>query len=149
MSFSQRWQTMSAICQRRACRGVIHISCEYWAVNRKRCFACCVYISVDKYCKTLIINRQLSPVMVEKYVYKAGIKVLSGHCGRVCLWTVRLSVARARGRDGCRRQLSPLSKEGFPALRTRLVCVAKKPSLPRKQGFFLRTESTENMGICI
>ena len=38
-------------------------------------------ISVDKYCKTLIINRQLSHVMVEKYVYKAGIKVLSGHCG--------------------------------------------------------------------
>ena len=78
MSFSQRWQTMSAICQRRACRGVIHISCEYGAVNRKRCFTCCMCISVDKYCKTLIINRQLSHVMVEKYVYKAGIKVLSG-----------------------------------------------------------------------
>lgn len=81
MSFSQRWQTMSAICQRRACRGVIHISCEYGAVNRKRCFADYMCISVDKYCKTLITNRQLSPVMVEKYVYKAGIKVLSGHCG--------------------------------------------------------------------
>ena len=73
---------MPAICQRHACRGVIHISCEYGAVNRKRCFASCVYISVDKYCKTLIINRQLSHVMVEKYVYKAGIKVLSGHCRR-------------------------------------------------------------------
>ena len=81
MSFSQLWQTVPAVCQRRACRGVIHISCEYWAVNRKRCFACCVCISVDKYCKTLIINRQLSHVMVEKYVYKAGIKVLSEHCG--------------------------------------------------------------------
>ena len=59
MSFSQRWQTVSAVCQRRACRGVIYISCEYGVVNRKRCFADCVCISVDKYCKTLIINRQL------------------------------------------------------------------------------------------
>lgn len=72
---------MPAICQRRACRGVIHISCEYGAANRKRCFADCMCISVDKYCKMLIINRQLSPVMVEKYVYKACIKAVSGHCG--------------------------------------------------------------------
>lgn len=148
MSFSQRWQTVSVVCQRHACRGVIHASCEYGAVNRKRCFAYYMCISVDKYCKMLIINSHLSPVMVEKDVYKAGIKVLSGIV-EGCLWTVRLSVARTREREGCRRQLSPLSKEDFPALRTRLVCVAKKPSLPRKQGFFLRTESTENRGICI
>lgn len=79
--FLQRCQTVSAVCQRRACRGVIHASCEYGAANRKRCFADYMCISVDKYCKTLIINRRLSPIIVEKYVYKAGIKVVSGHCG--------------------------------------------------------------------
>ena len=79
--FLQRCQTVSVVCQKRACHGVIHISCEYGAVNRKRRFADYMCISVDKYCKTLIINRQLSPVMVEKYVYKAGIKMFSGHRG--------------------------------------------------------------------
>ena len=114
--FSQHWQTVPVLSTMRACRGVIHISCEYGAVNRKRRFADCMCISVDKYCKTLIINRQLSPVMVEKYVYKAGIKVLSRASGRVCLWTVRLSVTTAREREGCRRQLRTLSKQDFPAL---------------------------------
>ena len=147
MSFAQRWQTVSAVCQRRACRGVIHISCEYGAVNRKRCFARCVYISVDKYCKILIINKQLSHVMVEKYVYKAGIKVLSGHCGGdVCGQCACLSRVRGNVRVVAAR-FARFQKKA--ALRTRLVCVAKKPSLPRKQGFFLRTESTENRGICI
>ena len=79
--FSQLWQTVPAVSTMRACRVVIHISCEHGAVNRKRRFADYMCISVDKYCKMLIINRQLSPVMVEKYVYKAGIKMFSGHRG--------------------------------------------------------------------
>lgn len=97
--FSQRWQTVPILSIRRVCRGVIHISCEYGAVNRKRCFADCMCISVDKYCKTLIINRQLSPVMVEKYVYKAGIKVLSEHReGYACGEYACLSRWRRNGR---------------------------------------------------
>lgn len=115
-----------AVCQRRACRGVIHISCEYGAVNRKRCFACCMCISVDKYCKRLIINRQLSTVMVEKYVYKAGIKVLSGHCGgdacgqRACL---------SRGRGNVRVAAASFAR------------FQKKTSLHCEQGLFVLQRS--------
>lgn len=97
--FSQRLQTVPVLSTMRACRGVIHISCEYGAVNRKLCFADCMCISVDKYCKRLIINRQLSPVMVEKYVYKAGINVLSGHRGGyACGQYACLSRGRGNGR---------------------------------------------------
>lgn len=97
--FSQRWQTVPVPSTMCACRGVIHISCEHGAVNRKRCFADCMCISVDKYCKILIINRQLSPVMVEKYVYKAGIKVLSWHRGGyACGECACLSRGRGNGR---------------------------------------------------
>ena len=104
MSFAQCWQTVSAVCQRRACRGVIHISCEYGAVNRKQCFADYMCISVDKYCKTLIINRQLSPVMVEKYVYKAGIKMFLGHRGGyACGQYACLSRGRGNGRVAAAR----------------------------------------------
>lgn len=139
---------VSGVCQRRACRGVIHISCEYRAVNRKRCFARCVYISVDKYCKTLIINRQLSPVMVEKYVYKAGIKVLSWHCGRdACGQCACLSRGRGNVRVAAasfarfQKKASLHCEQGLFVLQRSLLYLANKASFcgrkARKTGVYV------------
>ena len=146
--FSQRWQTVPVLSTMRACRGVIHIFCEHGAVNRKRRFVCCVDISVDKYCKTLIINMRLSPVMVEKYVYKAGIKVLSGHCGEdACGQCACLS--RGRGDVGVaaasfarfQKKASLHCEQGLFVLQRRLLYLAKKPSFcgrkARKTGVYV------------
>lgn len=146
--FLQRWQTVPAVCQRRACRGVIHISCEYGAVNRKRCFAYCMCISVDKYCKILIINRQLSHVMVEKYVYKAGIKVLSGHCGGdACEQCACLSRGRGNVRVAAasfarfQKKASLHCEQGLFVLQRSLLYLANKTSFcgrkARKTGVYV------------
>lgn len=139
---------MPAVCQRRACRGVIHISCEYGKVNRKRCFACCVCISVDKYCKILIINRQLSHVMVEKYVYKAGIKVLSRYMGGdACGQCTCLSRGRGNVRVAAasfahfQKKTSLHCEQGLFVLQRSLLYLANKASFcgrkARKTGVYV------------
>ena len=146
--FLQRWQTVPVLSTMRACRGVIHIFCEHGAVNRKRCFACCMCISVDKYCKILIINRQLSPVMVEKYVYNAGIKVLSGHCGRdACGQCACLSRRRGNGRVAAasfarfQKKASLHCEQGLFVLQRSLLYLANKASFcgrkARKTGVYV------------
>lgn len=147
-SFSQRWQTVPVLSIMRACRGVIHISCEHGAVNRKRRFADYMCISVDKYCKMLIINRQLSHVMVEKYVYKAGIKMFSLYMGwDACGQCACLSRGRGNVRVAAasfarfQKKASLHCEQGLFVLQRRLLYLAKKPSFcgrkARKTGVYV------------